>query len=228
MRLFHSINGGSQNCEFFRKNWPKDASGNTGKANDSLPDDMQPCWVRCLLCIYPFEDEIDKREIEKFRDNVCSPRARETQPMLKDATSGLFCDLVMGYGKRTKANIDRNVLALDSGELDSDGALIDGGPMYPGLPRHPRDATNGKAGRIQKSKLGLIGALHVRDDVECTCFSSKDVVTKTEFFKLFMHATLVIQCNMFHALEQSFLRTQDMNEADNARYAGSSGDDMSD
>ena len=66
---------GAQNCGCLKEDYPEDGKI---RANHTKPDDMQSCWVRCCLCLYPFEDELDKAEVEKFRDQVASAKGRES------------------------------------------------------------------------------------------------------------------------------------------------------
>lgn len=56
-------------------------------------------------------------------------------------------------------------------------------------------------------KIGLVGALKHVDDVEFNCFGTPaEVISKTEFYRIFMQATIVIQCRLFNDLEEAFLR----------------------
>lgn len=220
MRLFHQINQFTL-CPFFKSEY-KDG---VQRPNNVLPDDLQPCWSRCCTCMYPFEEEINDTEIQVFRDYVCDPEERKKMPNLNDATAGLFCDLVLGYTQVhiTQQNLKNQVIAKDKGLYEADGVTPRfGGPEYPGLPRFPEGHRNPgnntlDAGQVDLKKIGLIGALTTTDNVEFNlCGAPKQVVSKSEFYKIFMQATIVIQCRLFNDLEEAFLRQSNLKHSRNA------------
>ena len=65
------ITTGAQNCGCLKAEFPDNGEI---RANNTMPDDLQSCPVRCCLCLYPFEDQLDKAEVEKFRDDVAGKK----------------------------------------------------------------------------------------------------------------------------------------------------------
>ena len=240
MRLFHVINMGDSNCDC----WKAKYTDGKQRGNDIKPDDLQPCCMKCLMCMYPCEDKIDKGEIVKFRDQVCAPNAYNDSNNMSyrtihgDKTAMLYCDLVVGVVKDTKDKLRSQVIDRDVGLV----AAGEEGPLYAGLPRYEEGDEsklqtegdhkgekmypNAETGKIKYEALGLIGAQNHQDDVECqgNCcgmqmFNNKEVVTKTEFYRLFMHASLVIQANLFASLEEAYIRQVHKDKTHNATAA---------